>query len=91
LLYAGNLPSFVVDAYTHRVFARHGWIDFQADYHQIQDFVQSSLPLDVPQYNEFHALLVRIGKDYCRKTKPKCDECPLQGMLPKGGPLDADA
>jgi len=91
LLYAGNLPSFVVDAYTHRVFSRHGWIDFEADYHQIQDDVQGSLPLDVPLYNEFHALLVHLGKDFCRKTKPKCNECPLQTMLPKGGRLDADA
>ena len=72
LLYAGGLPSFVVDAYTHRVFARHGWIGFDADYHQIQDYVQGELPQDVPLYNEFHALLVRLGKDYCRKTNPKC-------------------
>ncbi|MCE5266947.1 MAG: endonuclease III domain-containing protein [Planctomycetaceae bacterium] len=87
LLYAGRLPSFVVDAYTHRVFSRHGWIDFDADYHQIQDYVQSELPADVPTYNEFHALLVRLGKDCCRKRNPKCAECPLRGMLPKSGPL----
>jgi endonuclease-3 related protein len=90
LLYAGELPSFVVDAYTHRVFGRHGWIGFDADYHQIQDYVQSALPQDVPMYNEFHALLVRLGKDYCRKTKPKCAECPLREMLPKGGPLEPE-
>ena len=90
LLYAGGLPSFVVDAYTHRIFARHGWIDFDADYHQIQDYVQSSLPQDVPQYNEFHALLVRLGKDYCRKTGPKCAACPLREMLPAGGPLEPE-
>ena len=77
LLYAGGLPSFVVDAYTHRVFARHGWIGFDADYHQIQDYMQGELPQDVPMYNEFHALLVRLGKDFCRKTNPKCVECPL--------------
>jgi endonuclease III related protein len=90
LLYAGGLASFVVDAYTHRVFARHGWIDFEADYHQIQDYVHGELPQEVPLYNEFHALLVRLGKDYCRKTKPQCPECPLQKMLPKGGPLEPD-
>ena len=90
LLYAGGLPSFVVDAYTHRVFARHGWIDFDADYHQIQDYVQSSLPQDVPLFNEFHALLVRLGKDYCRKTGPKCAACPLREMLPHGGPLEPE-
>jgi endonuclease III related protein len=90
LLYAGELPSFVVDAYSHRVFARHGWIDFGADYHQIQEYVQGELPLDVPMYNEFHALLVRLGKDYCRKTNPKCAECPLRELLPAGGPLEPD-
>ena len=72
LLYAGGLPSFVVDAYTHRIFARHGWIGFDADYHQIQEYVQGELPQEVPLFNEFHALLVRLGKDYCRKTNPKC-------------------
>jgi endonuclease III related protein len=90
LLYAGRLPSFVVDAYTHRILARHGWIGFDADYHQIQDYVQSELPQEVPQYNEFHAVLVRLGKDFCRKTNPLCAECPLQQLLPKGGPLAPD-
>lgn len=90
LLYAGGLPSFVVDAYTHRVFARHGWIDFDADYHQIQDYAQSELPQEVQLYNEYHALLVRVGKDYCRKSKPKCDDCPLNKMLPSGEPLTQD-
>ena len=90
LLYAGGLPSFVVDAYTHRVFARHGWIDFDADYDRLQDYIQSSLPQEVPLYNEFHALLVRLGKDYCRKTNPKCSECPLREMLPRGGPLEPE-
>jgi endonuclease III related protein len=88
LLYAGELPSFVVDAYTHRVFARHGWIDFDADYHQIQDYIQGELPQEVPLFNEFHALLVRLGKDYCKKTNPKCPECPLREMLPRGGPFE---
>ena len=88
LLYAGGLPSFVVDAYTGRVFTRHGWIGFDADYHQIQDYVQSELPQDVPLYNEYHALLVRLGKDFCRKTNPKCAECPLRELLPSGKPLE---
>jgi len=87
LLYAGGLTTFVVDAYTHRVFSRHGWIDFDADYHQIQDYLESGLPQDAQLYNEYHALLVRLGKDFCKKTNPKCKECPLYKMLPKGGPL----
>ena len=90
LLYAGGLPSFVVDAYTHRVLARHGWIGFDADYHEIQDYFEGELPQDAAVYNEYHALLVRLGKDYCRKSSPKCAECPLREMLPRGGPLTPD-
>ncbi len=88
LLYAGELPVFVVDAYTHRVLARHGWIDYHADYHTIQDFFQSGLPEDTELYNEYHALLVRLGKDYCRKKKPRCVKCPLGEFLPDGGPFE---
>jgi endonuclease-3 related protein len=90
LLYAGQLPSFVVDAYTYRVFARHGWIEPEADYDGLQDYCQSQLPDDVPLYNEFHALLVRLGKDYCRKTNPRCAQCPLRELLPPGGPVGCD-
>lgn len=86
LLYAGGMPVFVVDAYTHRILARHGWIDLEADYHQIQDFLQSCLPDDPALFNEFHALLVYVGKHYCRKRSPQCSECPLRDMLPDGGP-----
>lgn len=84
LLYGGNLPTFVVDTYTHRVLARHGWIGYEADYHEIKDYFESSLPPDVPLYNEYHALLVRVGKEYCRKSNPRCEQCPLAEMLPDG-------
>lgn len=90
LLYAGGLPTFVVDAYTHRVFSRHGWISFDTDYHQIQDYIQGELPQDVQLFNEYHALLVRLGKDFCRKTNPRCAECPLRELLPSGGPLEPE-
>jgi len=87
LLYAGELPVFVVDAYTQRIFARHGWVPFDSDYHQTQDYLRDHLPEDVALYNEFHALLVVLGKDYCRKSRPRCDECPLGELLPDGAPL----
>jgi len=90
LLYAGGLPTFVVDAYTLRVLARHGWIGFDADYHQIKEHFESNLEEDVSLYNEYHALLVCVGKDYCRKTKPRCQPCPLAGLLPEGGPLEPE-
>ena len=87
LLYAGGLPTFVVDTYTYRIFSRHGWIDFDADYHAIQEHFHDHLPADAPLYNEYHALLVYVGKHYCRKASPKCRECPLAELLPAGGPL----
>jgi endonuclease-3 related protein len=85
LLYAGGLPTFVVDTYTHRVLARHGWIGYEADYHEIKDCFESALPADRALYNEYHALLVRVGKEFCRRTAPRCDTCPLAPMLPERG------
>jgi endonuclease-3 related protein len=89
LLYAGGLPTFVVDTYTHRVLARHGWIEFEADYHAIQEYFESGLQRDAAMYNEYHALLVRLGHLHCRKT-PRCEGCPLAALLPEGGPREPD-
>ena len=87
LLYAGSLPSFVVDAYTCRIFGRHGWIEPDADYHQVQEFFHDRLAADAAMFNEYHALLVYVGKHFCKKGKPLCQLCPLKSMLPKGGPV----
>lgn len=87
LLYAGQLPTFVVDTYTHRIFSRHGWVDFEIDYHTLKEFFESRLEPDTKLYNEYHALLVKLGKEYCRK-KPRCEGCPLQDLLPEGGPRE---
>ena len=65
LLYSGLLPSFVVDAYTHRVLKRHGWIEFEADYEQVKEHCESRLETDAAVYNEFHALFVRVGNQHC--------------------------
>ncbi|AQQ69700.1 3-methyladenine DNA glycosylase [Limihaloglobus sulfuriphilus] len=79
MLYAFNRPIFVVDAYTARVFGRHMLIDEYADYHQIQELVQSSIEPDLKIYNEFHALIVEVGKNHC-KPRPKCQGCPLEHL-----------
>jgi endonuclease-3 related protein len=89
LLYAGHRPTFVVDTYTKRILARHGWIDFEADYHELKEHMEAGLPREVELYNEFHALLVRVGHLHCRKT-PKCDQCPLYDLLPNGKPLEPE-
>ncbi len=78
-LYAAQHPFFVVDAYTHRILARHRMVEEQASYYEIQELFMDALPVDVPLYQEFHALIVRTGKDCCRK-KPRCEICPIQGV-----------
>lgn len=84
LLYAGGLPTFVIDAYTARILKRHGWIEPEADYHGMKDLFESSLEDDVELFNEFHALIVRVGKEHCRPS-PKCTGCPLECLLPASG------
>ncbi len=80
LLYAGGLPSFVVDTYTIRALQRHDIIDDNADYHSVRELFMENLPEDVELYNEYHALWVMVGKIFCKKSKPKCRECPLSGV-----------
>jgi len=77
LLYAGRKPVFVVDAYTHRIFARHNIVAAEDGYHEIQEYFALSLPEDVALFNEYHALIVRLGKEFCKKSKPMCSQCPL--------------
>jgi endonuclease-3 related protein len=77
LLYALNKPVFVVDTYTKRILSRHGLIKAEEDYSQCQDIFMRNLKKDVQLFGEYHALLVKLGKDYCRKQNPKCKICPL--------------
>jgi len=79
LLYALNRPVFVIDTYTARMAVRHQLLEYEIDYHTLQEFFQSNLPEDVQLFNEYHALIVRLGKDYC-KPKPKCEKCPLNEL-----------
>ena len=81
LLYAGDMPSFVVDAYTYRVLSRHLLIPEDSTYEEIKSFFEDNLPKDVQLYNEYHALLVKVGKDYCKPRNPRCNECPLGELL----------
>lgn len=80
LLYAGNHPVFVVDAYTHRVFSRHFLVAEECGYDELQGEFLGRLPRQVELFNEYHALIVMVGKQYCKKTKPRCQQCPLGGL-----------
>lgn len=85
LLYAGGHPVFVVDAYTRRIAGRHGWTDPGADYDALRAWFEGRLPRDAGLYNQLHAEVVMAGKDHCRPT-PRCEACPLEPLLPRGGP-----
>lgn len=87
LLYAGNQPSFVIDAYTRRIIDRLGLRPDGASYEAYRRLFMDHLPPDVPLYNEYHALFVRHGKDTCRKSRPSCDACCLKtaGLCKQAG------
>ena len=78
-LYAFNKPIFVVDAYTARIFGRHGMIEAPSGYEQIQELFHAELDRDAVLFNEYHALLVHLGKEHC-KRKPTCPGCPLEDL-----------
>ncbi len=79
LLYAFDREIFVVDAYTARIAVRHRLVEPSVDYDRLQQLFQANLPSDVRLFNEFHALLVRLGKEFCRPS-PKCSGCPLEKL-----------
>lgn len=81
LLYALRKNKFVVDAYTKRIFTRHQVLEEDADYHAIQDHFSRHLPEDV--YNEFHALIVYVGKNWCKTRESDCAHCPWNEYLEK--------
>jgi|CZKM01.1.fsa_nt_gi endonuclease-3 related protein len=87
LLYAGGHHRFVIDAYTQRIFQRHGWSGADAGYEHLQRLCEEALDerprterLDY--WQDFHAQLVMVGKDFCRTRLPRCAECPLKPLLP---------
>lgn len=84
LLYAGKKDVFVVDSYTKRIFSRHGLASEKVSYEELRSTIEAALPRDVSRYNEFHALLVQVGKNWCRPREPRCAECPLRSFLPAG-------
>ncbi len=77
LLYGLKKPVFVVDAYTRRILSRHGIVSEKASYEEIQGLLTSHLPHDERLFNEYHALLVHLGKTVCKKI-PECGKCPLK-------------
>lgn len=77
ILYALGFPIFVVDAYTKRVFSRLGLIKETLSYDEVQDFFMDNLITDVELFNDYHAQIVELAKNYCKKS-PECRQCPLR-------------
>ncbi|MCM8811832.1 MAG: endonuclease III domain-containing protein [Candidatus Omnitrophica bacterium] len=80
LLYALDKPVFVVDAYTRRIFSRHCLVDRETSYDQLQRFFYENLPHQRALFNEYHALLVALGKGFCHKSRPLCSQCPARNL-----------
>lgn len=80
LLYAAGRPSFVIDAYTRRIFSRIGLLTGTEPYEEIRRLFMQSLPEDVGIYNEYHAQIVQLAKTNCRIKRPMCEDCPLREL-----------
>jgi endonuclease-3 related protein len=79
LLYAADKPVFVIDAYTRRILSRIGLVPGKDSYDGYQALFMEHLPADAVMFNEYHALLVRLGKDFCRRP-PLCPQCCLKDI-----------
>ncbi|MBI4550605.1 MAG: endonuclease III domain-containing protein [Candidatus Omnitrophica bacterium] len=83
LLYAAGKPFFVVDAYTRRIFSRHGFVPSDVSYQELQSFFMDRLKPERHFFNDYHAQIVHIGKTYCRTKNPACAQCPLEFLYSK--------
>jgi endonuclease III related protein len=81
LLYAFNRIKFLVDEYTIRILERHKLIPINSKYAAVQELFEQNLSNDLYLFQEYHALLVKTGKEYCSKRNPKCTDCPLYKYL----------
>jgi len=84
LLYGFGFPTFVIDAYTMRICERYA-VDAGKGYDAFKAHFEANLPRDVKLYNNYHAVIVNVCKDFCRKNKPLCNKCPLWGMCERIG------
>ncbi len=87
LLYAGDQPIFVVDAYTMRIFKRLGMVDENITYQQMQDFMHANVEANTYIYNEYHALLVALGANCCKKNHADCSLCPISSLCKQSSHL----
>jgi len=87
VLYSAEKPTFVIDAYTRRAMARMmgGKLDGdEKGYDELKAYFEDNIPRSLPLYKDFHAQFVELGKNYCKKRNPLCEECPLVKMCNYG-------
>ncbi len=82
LLYAFDLPTFVIDRYTWRILTRHELMPEDVTYDEMKELFEGNLMRDRKFFNEYHALIVKVGIEHCR-SKAKCAGCPLEKRLPR--------
>jgi endonuclease III related protein len=81
LCYGAHRPIFVADSYTRRLFSRLGWVGEKGGYDEMQNLVHGGVEREVGLLGEYHALIVRHAKEFCR-VKPLCHNCPV-GFCPR--------
>lgn len=89
LLAALDRPVYPVDRPSYRIVARHGWLDSSADYDEARDTFERLEPDDPAALRQLAEWLDRVGTEFCRATRAKCERCPLRPFLPEGGPYEA--
>lgn len=91
LLHGFGRPTFPVDRPAYRVLVRHGWLDASSGYDEAREVVEGLAPDDPQTLADLAHGLERLGAEFCRAGAPRCDRCPLQTLLPAGGPIDPGA
>jgi len=90
LLAALRRPTYAVDRGTYRILVRHGWLDSSATYEDARDLLVHHAGSDPDRLMNLSAGMGQLAARFCRASAPRCDACPLRGLLPEGGPLGAE-
>jgi endonuclease-3 related protein len=90
LLLALARAVYPVDQATYRILIRHGWLEPEASYDEARAVVEGPCPDDPVTLARLSEWLARIGSEFCRVRRPRCEACPLCGFLPEGGPIEPE-
>jgi endonuclease III related protein len=90
LLFALGRATYPVDRASYRILVRHGWLDPSSDHDEARSVLEAIAPDDAPGLAQLSLSFEKLGRDSCGPGQPRCDGCPLQSLLPEGGPVDAN-